>query len=205
MARQSRHKVEKPRVAVVGEGQTEQIYFLEVRDTDRPADIDLFPSLPAKKGSYKNVLQKAMELAPDYRRVYALIDMDTVISDGLEAEYAMAKKAALEEGIIVLENNPCFEIWPRLHFGLTTRSFACCDEVCAELENPGRLPGYEKSRKFLAAARMYANYKDRITTHAIPAAKHLEKDRPAENKRYPRAGIHVFFEWYLDPNRADKL
>ena len=205
MARQSKHKVEKPRVAVIGEGQTEQIYFLEVKDTDRPADIDLFPSLPTKKGSYQNVLQKAMELAPDYSRVYALIDMDTVTSDGVEAGYAAAKKAAQEKGIIVLENNPCFEIWPRLHFSLTTRSFTRCDEVCDELKSQGRLPGYEKSRKFLTAARLYAGHKDRITTHAIPAAKQLEKDRPAGNKRYPRAGIHIFFEWYLDPNRADKL
>lgn len=205
MARHSKHRMEKPRVAVVGDGQTEQIYFAEVKDTDRPTDIDLFPSLPSKKGSYKSVLQKAMELAPDYTKVFALVDLDTVISDGLETEYAAAKKAAEEEGVIVLENNPCFEIWPRLHFGLTTRSFTRCDEVCAELKKPDRLAGYEKSRKFLVQARLYARYKDRITTHAIPAAKQLEKDRPVDNRRYPRAGIHTFFEWYLGPNRAEKL
>lgn len=76
MARQSRHRQEKPRIALVGDGETEQIYFSDVKDTDRPTDIDIFPALPKKKGSYKNVLNRAMELAPDYAKVFACIPVE---------------------------------------------------------------------------------------------------------------------------------
>jgi hypothetical protein len=85
MGRKSREWKPKPRVAVVGDGQTEQIYFAEIRDTDRPADLAIFPDLPSRTGNYKGVLDKAIQLAKDYDKVFALIDMDKVISDGTDA------------------------------------------------------------------------------------------------------------------------
>ncbi|THU35801.1 RloB domain-containing protein [Niastella caeni] len=84
MTRKPRRIPSKPKVALVGDGQTEQIYFANVNDTDRPSDLDLFPDLPMKPGSYKSVLNKAVQLVEEYEyeRVYVLIDMDKVISDG---------------------------------------------------------------------------------------------------------------------------
>jgi hypothetical protein len=47
MDRKSKRKIAKPRVALVGDGQTEQIYFFDLRETDRPSDLDIFPDLPS--------------------------------------------------------------------------------------------------------------------------------------------------------------
>jgi hypothetical protein len=205
MARKSKHRPEKARVAIVGDGETEQIYFANVKDKDRPIDIDIFPELPAKRGSYKNVLKKATLLALEYTKVIALIDMDTVNNDNLEKEYIQAKKMAEQKGIVVLENNPCFEIWLLLHFINTSRSFTNCEQVSDELKKSGRIPGYEKAQRFLIAAGLYAKFKDRIPTHAIPAARRLEQDRAEKGKRHPRAEIFRFFEWYILPDRLQQL
>jgi len=80
-----------------------------------------------------------------------------------------------------------------------------CDDAGDELDRTGRIPGYKKNKEFLVKARLYGKYKDRISTAALPNAKHLEKDRPIGNKRYPRAGVYVFFDWYLAADRLEKL
>jgi hypothetical protein len=200
MGRKVQQRPAKPRIAIVGDGETEKIYFADIKDTDRPGDIDLFPTLPAKKGNYTKVLGTACALAEEYTLVYALIDKDKVIDDGTGKEYLTARRVAEEKGVVVLEISPCFEFWLLLHFVSTSRSFTRCDEVVDELRKPGRIPGYEKSQKYLVKARLYANLKDRLP-HAIKAAKLLEKKRPDENARYPCAGLYVFFDWYLSPDR----
>ena len=205
MSRNPKMRVAKPRVALVGDGETEQIYFANVKDTDRPADLDLFPTLPKKKGTYRHVLDRAAELVPDYDRVFALIDMDTVISDGHVEAYGRAKQIALDAGIVVLENNPCFEIWLLLHFVNTSRSFTRCGEVEYELQQPKRIPGYKKSKDFLIRAGLYKTHRTLIPTDAIPNAKRLEVERPIGNDRYPRAGTYLFFDWYVSPDRLKQL
>lgn len=204
MARKPQQRPTKPRIAIVGDGVTEKIYFADVKDTDRPDDIDLFPALPAKSGDYSKVLNSSMILAEDYTRVIALIDMDTVINDGKGKAYHAARKLAEAKGVVVLEVGPCFEFWILLHFVGTSRSFTRCDEVVQELRKPGRIAGYEKSQQYLVKARLYANYKDRIK-YAIATAKKLAKDSPEGNPHYPRADIYEFFEWYRHPERLKLL
>jgi len=205
MARTSRHLQVRARVAVVGDGQTEKIYFSEVKETDRPADIDLFPALPRRSGSYKDVLAQAKTLATEYTRVFALIDIDTVITDGHEQAYPADRAAAEALGVIVLENNPCFEIWPLLHFVRTGRPFANCDQVVNELDRPSRIPGYEKTQRFLVRAGLYARNKHLIAAVAIPNAEFLENDRVGRTNRFPRAQTFRFFQWYFSENRLQLL
>ena len=133
-------------------------------------------------------------LAEDYDRVYALIDYDKVIHDNQQHTYAAAKKKIESIGVIVLENNPCFELWLLLHFVYTSKLFSDCDEVSEQLKN--HIPNYSKGEKFLAKAELYKSYKDRILTHAIPNAKRLEANRAGQNELFPRAQTFAFFEWY---------
>src|SRR5579872_6009349 len=91
-------------VAIVGDGQMERIYFSDVVDTDRPSNLSIFPDYPRRIGNYKGVLDRAITLAEDYSRVYALIDMDKVIQDGRQAEYQSNKSIVEAKGVIILEN-----------------------------------------------------------------------------------------------------
>lgn len=197
MARQRKPQRARFRVAVVGDGQTEHIYFANVRDTDRPNNLAIFPETPKKIGTYKGVLQKATELIDDYDRVYALIDMDKIIQDQQLASYRLDKNTALTKGIIVLENNPCFEIWLLLHFTYTTKLFTNCDQLTATLRNDW-IAGYNKSEKFIYRANLYKAYKTQLQNVAISNAKKLELNRVGQDHLYPRAQIFQFFEWYFE-------
>ena len=185
-------------VAIVGDGQMERIYFSDVVDTDRPSNLSIFPDYPRRIGNYKGVLDRAITLAEDYSRVYALIDMDKVIQDDRKAEYKVDKAIAEAKGIIILENNPCFEIWLLLHFVYTGKLFKDCDQVSAELRKPKRIPGYNKSEKFLRNARLYHTYKAQLQEKAIGNAKRLEIKRDEQDELFPRAQTVEFFEWYFE-------
>lgn len=187
-------------VAIVGDGQTERIYFSDVRDTDRPSNLAIFPDYPRKIGNYQGVLNRAISLSEHYSRVYALIDMDTVIRGNQQVAYNQAKNAAQAVGVIVLENNPCFEIWLLLHFLHTGRLFNNCNEVSTGLRRNGRIPNYDKSEKFLLNARLYKTYKDRIQQFAIPNAILLENNRADQDQLFPRAETFRFFGWYFGSN-----
>jgi hypothetical protein len=167
VARKGNRQQPRYRVGIVGDGQTERIYFDNVRDTDRPGNLAIFPDSPRKFGSYKGVLARAELLAEDYDQVYALIDYDKVNQDNQQQAYAAAKKKVESIGVIVVENNPCFELW-LLCISYTAKLFSDCDEVRALRAH---IPNYCKSEKFIAKAELYKMYKNRILTHAIPNAK----------------------------------
>lgn len=199
MARRTKNKRPNKTVALVGDGQTERIYFANVRDTDRPANLDIFPDYPRKIGSYKGVLDRAVSLKNNgYDHVYALIDMDKIISENKLVAYRIDKQSAEQAGVIVLENNPCFETWILLHFSSTGKLFASCDNVIAEIRKPEAIANYEKGERYLNGLKPYERYKIRLRESAIPNAKRLEIDRNEQSDRYPRAETFRFFEWYFE-------
>lgn len=199
MARASQRKQQQRNtVAIVGDGQTERIYFSDVRETDRPANLTIFPDYPRKIGNYKGVLERAIALKETYDRVYALIDMDKILQDRQQAAYAQDKTKATEAGVIVLENNPCFEIWLLLHFMNTGKLFNNCDEVVGKLRHRDCIPNYEKSERYLQSARLYKTYKALLSERAIPNSRLLENNREGKDLLFPRAETFRFFEWYLD-------
>jgi hypothetical protein len=193
---QKKQQVRKT-VAIVGDGQTERMYFSDVRDTDRPANLSIFPDYPRKIGSYKGVLDRAIALSGNYHRVFALIDMDKIIQEGQQATYSRDKAKAEAAHVFVLENNPCFEIWILLHFVYTGKLFNNCNEVAAQLRRKGRLSNYDKSEKFLRNAGLYSKYKVQLKERAIPNALRLENYSGNQDELFPRAQTFRFFEWYL--------
>lgn len=197
MARTIRSRPDRTTVAIVGDGQTERIYFADLRDTDRPKNLAIFPDYPRRIGNFKGVLDRAISLTDTYSRVYALIDMDKVYHDYSLQAYNTLKAEAQATGVIVLENNPCFEIWLLLHFVYTGRLFTNCNEVSAMLQHNDRIPQYNKSERFLVNARLYHSHKERIVVNAIPHAEQLEANRQHQDELFPRAQTYKFFQWYF--------
>lgn len=203
MGRNSKNRPVRDTVALVGDGQTERIYFANVRDVDRPPGLTIQPDYPRKLGSYKGVLDRAIALKHDgFNHVFALIDMDKIIQDNKIEEYQHAKAIVKEIGVIILENNPCFEIWLLLHFVHTGRLFSNCSDVVTELRK--HIPDYSKGEKFLNAAALYRKYKQQLTETALVNAKRLEVNRAAQDVLYPRAETFRFFEWYFAQQDAGR-
>jgi hypothetical protein len=161
-------------VALVGDGFTESIYFTDFRDTERPSGLHVIPDFPGRIGSFAGVLDRAIQLKVDYDRVYAMVDMDSVIAQQQLAAYGQQKTIAEREGVAVLENNPCFEMWLLLHFERTGRLFQNCNQVVTALRR--YIPGYNKGLKFVEAARLFFSLQDRLP-QAILNAQLLEENR----------------------------
>jgi hypothetical protein len=70
-----------------------------------------------------------------------------------------------------------------------------------ELRKPKRIPGYNKSEKFLRNARLYHTYKTLLREKAIDNAKRLEIKRDEQDELFPRAQTVEFFEWYFGKGR----
>jgi len=193
MTRHSKRRNLRFSVALVGDGFTESIYFTDFRDTERPDSLHIIPDFPGRIGSFSGVLDRGIELTENYNRVYALVDMDAIIAQQQQQNYGQHKARALRAGVIVLENNPCFEFWLLLHFRQTGRLFQNCEQVITELRR--FIPGYNKGLKFLEAARLFADLRDNLP-QAMANAALLEVDRDEHDPLYPRAEIYKFFEWY---------
>ena len=121
--------------------------------------------------------------------------MDAIIAQQQHHHYQQHKAVAISAGVIVLENNPCFEFWLLLHFRQTGRLFQNCEQVVTELRR--YIPNYNKGVRFLEAARLFANLRNNLP-QAMANAALLEVDRDEHDLLYPRAEIYKFFEWYND-------
>lgn len=167
------------RIAVVGDGQTEKIYFDKLKDVEGLRNVSLKPDLPKSVGSYKGVFDKAESLYEQgYDEVYCLIDIDKVLSDNTLAKYLTDKKRIEKKGIIVFESNPCIEFWFLLHFVRTTKPFSNCESVEKDLQK--YLPNYTKNQQYLVQANIYKllqpNLSKAIENGEWIKENHLEND-----------------------------
>src|SRR5690606_27609054 len=91
MARPDKKRKLLRRIAVVGDGVTEKIYFEQLKEIERIKDVVIKPELPSKSskgGSYKKAINTAKSLAEEgYDHVYCLIDFDTVLSENKLADF----------------------------------------------------------------------------------------------------------------------
>jgi len=200
MARHIRQQPVRETIALVGDGHTERYYFSDIIDNDRPRNFHIKPDYPRRIGSFQGALARAIELTTSYTHVFALIDMDKILDEKKMPAYRIAKEQAIQTGVTVLENNPCFEIWILLHFVTTGKPFTKCQDVVSEIKKMQGLADYDKSEKYFRSAKLYSRFKSKIISAAIPNSRILEKDRDDKTERYPRAELFKFFEWYF--NRA---
>ena len=149
------------RIAVVGDGQTEKIYFEKLKEVEGLRNVSLKPDLPKNVGSYKGVFDKAESLYEQgYDEVYCLIDMDKVLSDNTLAKYLTDKKRIEKKGIVVFESNPCLEFWFLLHFVRTTKPFSNCESVERELQR--YILNYSKNQQYLVQSNIYKTLKPNL-------------------------------------------
>jgi hypothetical protein len=188
MARLNKKRKFIRRIAVVGDGVTEKIYFDQLKETEQIKDVVIKPELPAKSlkgGTFKKAIKAAQSLVEDgYNHVYCLIDFDTVLSENSLGEFAQEVARVNKQKITIYINNPCFEVWLLMHYEKTGRVFNDCDAVCTTIAKYIR--DYCKNQQYLRRKNLYTLLKPYLESHAIPNAKFLENRREEKGTRYPR-------------------
>jgi hypothetical protein len=199
-SRKNQHRKSIPVYAIVGDGYSEKIYFEQLKAIEELKNIQVKPDLPRKSGkgaSFIRVMRKAQELyTAGYDKVYCLIDFDVVLHENKVDLYKNEKSKLEKKGIIVLECNPCFEIWYLLHFIKTAKPFSNCENVVSDIKNTTDLKEYSKEQAF--QKNMYKALKDKVP-EAINNALFLETNRDMMGNNYPRAEVFKVIKAILNP------
>lgn len=187
------------RIAIVGDGFTEKIYFDQMKEVEKIRDVVIKPELPkksAKGGSYRKPLETAKSLVDEgYDHVHCIIDFDTVISENVLAEFTEDVSKINAEDITIYINNPCFETWILLHYEKTGKLFSNCEEV--EKQVTSHLKDYCKNQDYLRKKNIYACLRPFLEKTAIPNAEFLEKDRATYSNKYPRAEVFKLLQKFV--------
>lgn len=195
MARADKKRKLIRRIAVVGDGITEKIYFEQLKEAERIKDVVIKPELPGKSskgGSYKKAINTSQSLVEDgYDHVYCLIDFDTVLSEDKLTEFTQELKGINSKEVTIYINNPCFETWVLVHYEKTGKAFADCDAVGKVITK--HLNDYCKNQEYLRRKNLYKTLRPYLETAAIPNAVFLEIDREEKGNNYPRAEVFKFF------------
>lgn len=181
-------KIDKTVYAVVGEGETEQFYFRELKQANSLMQaVDIKPELPNGKGnsSIYHIEKKAQELlGMGYDKVYCIIDMDIERDNTLKQKYRNFKKQFMRkysDRVVFIENKPCLEYWFYLHFR-TGGNFPDCSSTIKQLKK--YIPNYEKAKTI---RKDYKDYLQAKEATAIQNAKATNTGSPNYSE------MHLFF------------
>lgn len=156
MARNSKNRKGKYRIAIVGEGHTEWHYFDSLR-TEKRYKFQISPELP-KHSDYESIFRLAEKLSEQgYDEVFCVLDLDVIVNPR-QNKYESKKNQMLKKypSVSVFESLPCFELWFLLHFtDFSGKSYHNSAALLAELRR--YLPDYEKHIEFFKKVRLY-NY-----------------------------------------------
>lgn len=174
------HKKFRLVIEVFCDGETEKQYVESVRSKLRNESVTFhIHPLFGRADRFEDVFEEIQSLldTEEYKHnmlIFYITDMDTIHAQKKFKDYNQMKQKCLaspdaRKRLFIIETRPCFEFWLLLHYVHTTKPFACCDEVEAELKD--HWPEYKKSSK--CAKQIFDKLQDRLET-AIERARKIE-------------------------------
>ena len=156
MARKSRNKPTRFKVAIVGEGITEWYYFNSMRQTER-FNFKVEPGLPSHS-DYKSVINTARRKRDEgYDLVFCVLDLDRIITNSTEKQGYIAEKSKVlvNKRIEFVETMPCIELWFLLHFlkHYSAKTYLNFNQISKPLRQ--HFPNYEKTSVFFNSISIY--------------------------------------------------
>lgn len=198
-SRRARQREPYDRVLIVCEGSTEKYYFegLVFSLGLSSANIRISPS--GNRTDPVQVLRYGINLAREshrekdpYQRLYCVFDLDRPHQDALD----LAGKTKLPKTTLHLAiSNPCFEIWLRLHFGYTDKSFSAvgnktaCQSVGDDLI--ALEPHYNKGNAGLFG--LFAH----LVQDAVANSRKLESVNRQTGSANPSCSVHELVSYLM--------
>ena len=191
MARRSEFIKIKETLLLVVEGQTEQIYFNQMRSSLRLSNVSVEPKLSPKNDPLNiiNTAIKEMDRA-DYQHVWCIFDLDTI--DKNPVIYKEVILRARKKGIFIAESLPCFEIWFLLHYKYSTKQYYNSQQVISDLCM--HISDYCKKQDWIRSKDLYSFLQDKISI-ARDNSKMLESNNLKNNViNGTSCSIHKIFD-----------
>ena len=114
-----------------------------------------------------------------------MFDRDDNSNEVLRRAYEIAKK----EGYHIIYSNPCFEFWYLLHFTNYTGYLENCEAVIVQLDKPGRLEKYKKSKEVFEVLK---GLQEEAIENASRQIEKLEKEHKKFLTREANPTTNVF-------------
>lgn len=208
LARKQAKRESYDKVLIVCEGtRTEPSYLNEIKDELKlsTANISIAPSpgsdpLSVVEHAEALVNQQSRQKHQDnYDRVFCVFDKDEHEQHGNRYSRALDKIRQIKiKGVTftAITSNPCFEVWPVLHFELRTAPFLPSSKRTSAQEAVHHLsqylPHYAKGRQ-----NLYSQIKGQ-TRQAIAFAKRLEQENQKNGSDNPSTQMHVLVEYLYE-------
>ncbi len=170
-------------ILLVLEGQTEQLYFSEMRLIERIPGITIIPKM-AQHSDLFHVLKNAKTENETgvYDSVWCVFDTDTLKSNNISSELIDLIEKCRNSGIKFADSFPAFEIWFLLHYEMPKLTYSNQNEVIKSLLK--HISDYSKEKKWIESKHLYSFFK-KLQESAIKRSKDLElKKSDSENASY---------------------
>ena len=162
-------------ILLVLEGQTEQLYFSEMRIIERIPGITIIPKM-AQHSDLFHVLKNAKteNETGAYDSVWCVFDTDTLITNKISPELTELIENCKNAGIKFADSFPAFEIWVLLHYEMPKLTYNNQNEVIKSLLK--HISDYSKERRWIESKHLYSFLRD-LQDLAIKRSKVLEEKK----------------------------
>ena len=162
-------------ILLVLEGQTEQLYFSEMRIIERIPGITIIPKM-AQHSDLFHVLKNAKteNETGAYDSVWCVFDTDTLITNTISPELTELIENCKNAGIKFADSFPAFEIWVLLHYEMPKLTYNNQNEVIKSLLK--HISDYSKERRWIESKHLYSFLRD-LQDLAIKRSKVLEEKK----------------------------
>lgn len=162
-------------ILLVLEGQTEQLYFSEMRIVERIPGITIIPKMAQHSDLY-HVLKNAKSENETgvYDSIWCIFDTDTLKTNNISSELSNLIETCKKDGIKFADSFPAFEIWFLLHYKMPKLTYNNQNEVIRSLLK--YISDYSKEKKWLEAKHLYLFLKT-LQESAIKRSKDLEQKK----------------------------
>lgn len=194
MARKTAYRLPQKSIAILGEGETEYFYFMDLKFSEKSQFI-IKPDKPKHSSDLNSFMKKIIKLLSDeFDEIYVVLDLDRIVTNTSEMEkYKKLKKKFKSNNIYFIESIPCFEFWFLLHYVRTTKCFRICKNVERALKK--HIKDYDKTQGYLKKANLYYKLHDKLEI-AIKNAVYvnLEKLKCPTNILHPKCDVYKIIE-----------
>ncbi|MBN2736053.1 MAG: RloB domain-containing protein [Spirochaetales bacterium] len=159
MARRSGFRAPRTTLLLVVEGETEQIYFNQLKADLRVTNLSIEPKIAPRKDPLNIVERAVLENSKkDFDYTWCIFDLDTISSN--PDRYEKALKLSKQKKFYLAESLPCFELWYLLHFRFTTKAYDNCAMLIKDLCK--NIDDYCKEQQYLKKKNLYLHLKNKI-------------------------------------------
>jgi hypothetical protein len=185
----------RDRIAVLGDGRTEQYYLQhlkQIKGYKYAIKPPLFNSVTLRQAG--KIIDNLLD--DEYALVIFLTDFDTIIAQNRTDEFNAFKKRYEDKGtVLICESMPSIEFWFLLHYIKTTREFPNADKVFKALKK--HLTAFDKKESYLEKPDWVSELMaDNKLETAINHSKKILEEKLSGNAgdHFPLSKIHLAIE-----------